>query len=1213
MTRMSEGADGAATLSESNSRNAVAAWELGFVPPFEFGRLNAGELAAAQALGSVSLGSESDAGQVEFSSPEAHVSLESLNVTAVSVTVPEGGAVASTGTTESLFATAEGRWDGAVVTLAAGTAFAKQARPTVEVFSPQVAQAGDADQPAFCDCGMCAMAREWNADSTSVTTGEDLVWSNADGSFTAPSGSGLDEPQHNGSGATTVAVANSGNQSINGLLSGVRWSGAISYSDPDNPNDYQAGYNSDGDGDGISAQNEGFSQFSAQQMFALHTALNADGGWGELPGGRGLSVEGFTNLSITYAGAGSGAGTLRYANSSDAGTAYAYYPNNNIYGGDSFFGVNARTPIAGNYSWMTTLHELGHSLGLAHGHTGGAFGALPANVDSHEYSLMTYRSYIGSDAQFVYNEQFGYPQTYMMLDIAALQYMYGADFTVNAGNTVYTFSPTGGEMYIDGSLAIDPGANRIFNTVWDGNGVDTYDLSNYTTNLRLDLRPGEHSTFSAAQLAYLGGGPNGGYARGNLFNALQFNGDTRSLIENATGGSGADSITGNAAANLLIGNGGNDTLTGDAGADTLVGGAGADTQLGGADNDTYRYDSGADIVAGESISDSGGAADRILLNATGIFDFRVMTLGAVIEEFEFGVSGASTLRINGSQISAGVTIDGFLAAGSPNTVEVYHPFVGGSTTLTGFNFLDWDASDILRLLGNTGNETLTGDDVVSNQIYGGNGNDTLNGGAAGDDLYGEQGDDTLNGNGGNDNLDGGGGADTFNGGTGFNQVFYSSASSGVRVDLSGALSGLGDALGDTFDAIHGIWGSQFGDEIYGDQWSNSLYGLGGVDNIFGRAGNDQIFGQDGDDHLDGGAGADVLDGGLGVDTAYYTQASTGVRADLSGALAGTGDAAGDTFNLIDRIWGSSHDDELYGDEWSNTLYGQLGGDNLFGRGGNDQILGGDGNDHMDGGLGADLLDGGSGFNQVYYTQATTGVTVDLSGALAGTGEAAGDTFSAIHGIWGSQFADALYGDQWSNWLYGLGGGDSIYGRAGNDQIFGQDGSDHLDGGLGGDLLDGGLGFDFAYYSQAASGVLVDLANTVAGVGEALGDVFNLIDGLVGSQHGDTLFGDQWSNVLNGLGGADYIDGGNLDDSLYGASGGDTFAFGPGGGWDTIFDFEDNVDQIRLANWGFSSVAQALSFASDTGSAVRFDFADGSHLTVYNVANVSDLNDDVLIS
>jgi hypothetical protein len=38
----------------------------------------------------------------------------------------------------------------------------------------------------------------------------------------------------------------------------------------------------------------------------------------------------------------------------------------------------------------------------------------------------------------------------MMYDIAAMQHLYGANYTTNAGNTVYTWSPTTGEMSING-------------------------------------------------------------------------------------------------------------------------------------------------------------------------------------------------------------------------------------------------------------------------------------------------------------------------------------------------------------------------------------------------------------------------------------------------------------------------------------------------------------------------------------------------------------------------------------------------------------------------------------------------------------------------------------------------------------------------------------------------------------------------------------------
>ena len=148
-------------------------------------------------------------------------------------------------------------------------------------------------------------------------------------------------------------------------------------------------------------------------------------------------------------------------------------------------------------------------------------------------------------------------------------------------------------------LAIAPGGNRIFQTIWDGNGYDTYDLSNYSTNLDINLSPGSHSTFSTAQLAYLGGGPNGGYARGNVFNALQYHGDPRSLIEMAIGGSGDDRIVGNAAANTLIGNAGNDDLAGVAGNDALYGGDGNDWLDGGA---------GADALTAAAASTCSSAA-----------------------------------------------------------------------------------------------------------------------------------------------------------------------------------------------------------------------------------------------------------------------------------------------------------------------------------------------------------------------------------------------------------------------------------------------------------------------------------------------------------------------------------------------------------------------------------------------------------------------------
>jgi serralysin len=145
----------------------------------------------------------------------------------------------------------------------------------------------------------------------------------------------------------------------------------------------------------------------------------------------------------------------------------------------------------------------------------------------------------------------------MMLDIAALQQMYGANFGTNAGDTVYRWSATTGEMSINGAGQGASGANRIFMTVWDGGGTDTYDFSNYSTRVVIDLRPGEWSDTGLAQRANLGSGE---YARGNVANALLYEDDPRSLIENAKGGSAADLLIANDAANRLTGGDGQDTF-----------------------------------------------------------------------------------------------------------------------------------------------------------------------------------------------------------------------------------------------------------------------------------------------------------------------------------------------------------------------------------------------------------------------------------------------------------------------------------------------------------------------------------------------------------------------------------------------------------------------------------------------------------------------------
>lgn len=343
----------------------------------------------------------------------------------------------------------------------------------------------------------------------------------------------------------------------------------------------------------------------------------------------------------------------------------------------------------------------------------------------------------------------------------------------------------------------------------------------------------------------------------------------------------------------------------------------------------------------------------------------------------------------------------------------------------------------------------------------------------------------------------------------------------------------------------------FNDRVIGTA-GDDVRGLVGIDR-----GDDVYVMNAGRDLVHGGQGNDSIDGGAGVDTlsfaeTHFNEGNTAFRGVAIDVQAGT---AIDAWGGRDRFVGV---ESFVGSAFADTFAGSLTqADNFAGLRGLDGYDGG-----ADSLTATGLLDYADLRDQISYRDdweygGRFGIVANLEVRVVGTSieGSVRDGFGQIEAVReierveGTRFGDLFIGSRADNRFRGGEGRDTYRGAAGIDEI----------------------DFSVSFGDVQGTGVNVNLSRTG---GDILNDGFGNVESaygiedIVGTDLGDRIIGNGANNVIQGMDGADILDG---------RGGADTFVWtrqAQIGDEDRILNFQ-SVDRLSFNTANFVGMDETL--------------------------------------